>query len=132
VVLNLVLNAMDAMGEGGGLLVVKTRPLAKPGGESWVQIEVGDTGCGIAPDDLDHIFDPFYSTKHESEEREGTGLGLTIVHQIVQEHGGYVEVESTVGRGTTFFVNLPINPLKAQRRPREGEALEGTGPGGRG
>jgi two-component system NtrC family sensor kinase len=132
VVLNLVLNAMDAMGEGGGLLVVKTRPLAKPAGESWVQIEVGDTGCGIAPDDLDHIFDPFYSTKHESEEREGTGLGLTIVHQIVQEHGGYVEVESTVGRGTTFFVNLPINPLKTQRRPREGEALEGTGPGGRG
>ena len=68
---------------------------------------MADTGCGIAPADLEHIFDPFYTTKHASEEREGTGLGLTIVHQIVEEHGGTIEVQSEAGRGTTFFVNLP-------------------------
>jgi len=113
VLLNLLLNAIEAMGPAGGRLIVKTHRLAKSGGDSWVQVEVTDTGCGIAPGDLDHIFDPFYTTKHASDEREGTGLGLTIVHQIVQEHGGYITVDSQVGRGTTFLVNLPINPVAA-------------------
>ncbi len=108
VLLNLLINAMEAMGDRGGRLTVRTRQLSKPDGDLWVQIEVSDTGPGIAPADLDHIFDPFYTTKHHSEEREGTGLGLTIVHQIVQEHHGYIEVESHPGRGTTFFVNMPI------------------------
>ncbi len=108
VLLNLLINAMEAMGDRGGRLAVRTRQLSKPGGDVWVQAEVRDTGPGIAPADLDHIFDPFYTTKHHSEEREGTGLGLTIVHQIVQEHHGYIEVESQPGRGTTFFVNMPI------------------------
>lgn len=107
VLLNLLINAMEAMNDRGGRLTVRTRPLHKPGDELWVQIEVRDTGPGIAPTDLDHIFDPFYTTKHHSEEREGTGLGLTIAHQIVREHHGYIEVESQPGRGTTFFVNLP-------------------------
>jgi two-component system NtrC family sensor kinase len=108
VLLNLLINAMEAMGDRGGRLTVRTRPLSKPGDDPWVQIEVRDTGPGIAPADLDHIFDPFYTTKHHSEEREGTGLGLTIVHQIVQEHHGYIEVVSQPGHGTTFFVNVPI------------------------
>jgi len=108
VLLNLLINAMEAMGDRGGRLTVRTRGLSKPGGDFWIQIEVQDTGPGIAPADMDHIFDPFYTTKHHSEEREGTGLGLTIVHQIVQEHHGYIEVESQPGRGTTFFINLPI------------------------
>ena len=108
VLLNLLINAMEAMGDRGGRLAVRTRGLSKPDGDFWIQIEVQDTGPGIAPADLDHIFDPFYTTKHHSEEREGTGLGLTIVHQIVQEHHGYIEVESQPGRGTTFFINLPI------------------------
>jgi signal transduction histidine kinase len=107
VLLNLLINAMEAMGDRGGRLIVRTRQLSKSGGDAWVQVEVCDNGPGIAPADLDHIFDPFYTTKHQSEEREGTGLGLTIVHQIVQEHHGYIEVESQPGRGTTFFVNLP-------------------------
>ena len=113
VLLNLFLNAIEAMGSDGGRLIVKTHRLTKASEDSWVQIEVTDTGCGIAPDDLDHIFDPFYTTKHESDEREGTGLGLTIVHQIVQEHGGHITVDSAVGRGTTFLVSLPINPVAA-------------------
>ena len=109
VLMNLLLNAMDAITNAGGRVTVKTHLLTKPTGDIWVQIEVADTGCGISPGNIDHVFDPFYTTKHESLEREGTGLGLVIVHQIVQEHGGYIEVESQVGRGTTFFVNLPIN-----------------------
>lgn len=119
ILLNLFLNAMDAMADGGGQLTVKTHRLTKSAGEAWVQIEVGDTGQGIAADVLEHIFDPFYTTKHQSAEREGTGLGLTIVHQIVQEHRGSIEVASTVGSGTTFFVNLPVNPLQAGRPKTE-------------
>ena len=110
VLMNLFLNAMDAITNSTGRVTVKTHSFTKPTGDIWVQIEVADTGCGISTDNLDHIFDPFYTTKHESLEREGTGLGLVIVHQIIQEHGGYIDVESQVGRGTTFFVNLPVNP----------------------
>ena len=115
VLLNLFLNAMEAMNHRGGQLTVKTHRLIKPAGDSWVQVEVGDTGAGISTADLEHIFDPFYTTKHESAEREGTGLGLTIAHQIVQEHGGTIEVHSTVEHGTTFFVNLPVNPVPSRR-----------------
>lgn len=111
VLMNLLLNAMEAMDQHGGSLTVRTRPLPKLSDESWVQIEVADTGTGISPSNLDHIFDPFYTTKHESGEREGTGLGLTIVHQIIQEHHGFIEVKSAQGEGTTFYLNLRINPV---------------------
>jgi signal transduction histidine kinase len=123
VLLNLFLNAMDAMAETGGSLMVRTHRLLKGSSDPWVQIEIADTGTGIAAADLEHIFDPFFTTKHESGEREGTGLGLTIVHQIIQEHHGYIEVDSVVGKGTTFFVNLPGNPLQAdsQKEPLEHE-----------
>ncbi len=110
VLLNLFINAMDAMAARGGCLSVKTHLLRKLHPVPWVQIEVSDTGAGIASENLDHIFDPFYTTKHASGEHEGTGLGLTIVHQIVHEHRGYIEVKSEVGKGTTFFVNLPASP----------------------
>ena len=113
VLMNLFLNAMDAITNAPGRVTVKAHCLTRPTGDIWVQIEVTDTGSGISADNLDHIFDPFFTTKHESLEREGTGLGLVIVHQIVQEHGGNVEVESRVGQGTTFFVNLPVNPTLA-------------------
>lgn len=115
VLLNLFLNAMEAMDHRGGQLSVRTHRVIKPAGDKWVQVEVTDTGAGISAADLEHIFDPFYTTKHESAEREGTGLGLTIVHQIVHEHGGTIEVQSTVGQGTTFFVNLPVNPVPSGR-----------------
>jgi signal transduction histidine kinase len=130
VLLNLFLNAMDAMADAGGRLTVRTHRLTKASGESWVQVEVTDTGSGISPADLEHIFDPFYTTKHESGEREGTGLGLTIVHQIVQEHSGYIEVTSHVGSGTTFYVNLPVNPLP-HHVAREHEEHEKTSSIGR-
>lgn len=110
VLLNLLLNAMDAIGASGGRLRVRTHKLMKPGGKVWSQIEVEDTGQGISEANLEHIFDPFFTTKHESGEHEGTGLGLTIAHQIVQEHHGEIQVKSTEGVGTTFYVNLPSLP----------------------
>lgn len=111
VLLNLLLNAMDSMAGAGGRLRVQTRKLIKPGGHVWVHIEIEDSGEGIQETNLEHIFDPFFTTKHESGEHEGTGLGLTIVHQIIQEHHGEIRVKSSVGVGTTFFVSLPALPV---------------------
>ena len=110
VLLNLLLNAMASMARSGGRLRVQTRKLVKPGGKIWAHIEIEDTGEGIQDTNLEHIFDPFFTTKHESGEHEGTGLGLTIVHQIIQEHHGEILVKSSVGVGTTFFVSLPALP----------------------
>ncbi|THJ23014.1 MAG: hypothetical protein CAF45_008240 [Nitrospira sp. CG24E] len=110
VLLNLFLNAMAAMSKSGGKLRVQTRKLMKPEGNVWAHIEIEDTGEGIQEANLEHIFDPFFTTKHESGEHEGTGLGLTIVHQIIQEHHGEILVKSSVGVGTTFFVSLPALP----------------------
>src|SRR5215217_550574 len=110
VLLNLLLNAMDAMGEPGGCLRVRTDKLMKAEGAAWVQVEVTDTGEGISAENLEHIFDPFFTTKRTRGENEGTGLGLTIVHQIIQEHKGEIQVRSTEGTGTTFRINLPSLP----------------------
>lgn len=107
VLLNLFLNAMDAIGERGGILRIRTNRLMKPEGNAWVQIEVEDTGHGISAVNLEHIFDPFFTTKHTSGENEGTGLGLTIAHQIIREHQGEIRVRSAEGVGTTFWINLP-------------------------
>ncbi len=94
---NLCLNAVEAMPEGGELRVGAT---AVPGHK--LEVSVADSGHGIAPDDLAHIFEPFFSTKPG-----GTGLGLSLVHRFVQEHGGDVDVRSTPGLGTMFTVTLP-------------------------
>ncbi|THJ21666.1 MAG: GAF domain-containing protein [Nitrospira sp. CG24D] len=110
VLMNLILNAMDAMKVHGGRLTVVTRHLTRLDATQWIQIEISDTGCGITPEDLPYIFDPFFTTKHESTEHAGTGLGLSIVHQIIQEHAGKVEARSTVGQGTTFTLALPDKP----------------------
>jgi len=105
VFMNLILNAIQAMKEGGSIFI-STRLTAKDEAANsgqFVQVEVRDTGVGIPADNLDHIFDPFFTSKDE-----GSGLGLSISHQIVQEHGGYVTVASKVGVGTTFLINLPV------------------------
>src|SRR5262245_52132716 len=111
VLLNLFLNALAAMEKSGGKLRVQTRKLLKPEGKVWAHIEIEDTCEGMQDTNLEHIFDPFFTTKHESGEHEGTGLGLTIVHQIIQEHHGEILVKSSVGVGTTFFVSLPALPI---------------------
>lgn len=109
VILNLLLNAMDAFGENLGTIRVRTHRLQKPDGQEWAHIEIEDTGLGISAEHLEHIFDPFFTTKHSSTFNEGTGLGLTIVHQIIQEHRGNIQVESTEGLGTTFHIQLPCH-----------------------
>ncbi len=113
VLLNLLLNALEAIAKTPGKIKISTHRLFKDTKEEWVQIKVSDTGPGISPTNLEHIFDPFYTTKHESGEHEGTGLGLAIVHQIIQEHHGIIHVESRLGSGTTFFVDIPANPCHA-------------------
>ena len=108
VLLNLLLNALDAMPNGNGVIRIHTRLLSQAGRPSCVQLQVEDEGCGIAPDHLEHIFDPFFSTKHSNSASDGAGLGLTTAHQIVREHSGTLTVESRVGAGSTFSVNLPV------------------------
>ncbi len=98
VVMNLVMNAIDACPEGG-TVTVRTR--ADEGG---VRLDVIDTGCGIDPAIRERIFDPFFTTKPVGV---GTGLGLSISYGIVQDHGGTIEVDSTPGQGSRFTVRLP-------------------------
>jgi two-component system, NtrC family, sensor kinase len=100
VFLNLMLNAIHAM-PNGGELTIEARPFAS----DYIRIDVRDTGVGIKAEDLENIFDPFYTTKGVGR---GTGLGLSVTYGIVQEHGGYIEVESEVGKGSTFSVFLPV------------------------
>jgi two-component system sensor histidine kinase HydH len=98
--LNLYLNAIQAM-EQGGVLSVKS----SLGPYNDIEVEVADTGTGIDPDDLDEIFDPYYTTKPS-----GTGLGLAIVYKIIEAHGGQIKVRSTPGKGTAFTISVPIQP----------------------
>lgn len=101
VFINLIMNALDAMPGGGGLIVRTS--LVNDG--SCVRFEVEDTGNGIPPENLPRIFDPFFTTK---EVGKGTGLGLSVVYGIVEDHGGKINVKSTLGEGTTFIIDLPV------------------------
>lgn len=119
VFLNIVLNAIDAMGKGGKLSIrmsweqnsticQRTECMSSSCGTAngHVLIAVGDTGAGIDPDLMETIFNPFYTTKPS-----GTGLGLSISHRILEQHGGSIAVESEPGVGTTFYVCLPVCDL---------------------
>ena len=106
VLLNLYLNALDAM-EAGGELTIEVSPSHQDG---EFAINVGDTGCGMHPDELGQVFDPYYTTK-----AGGTGLGLAIAHNIVDAHGGRIVVESQPGKGTLCRVFLP-NPVKGDSK----------------
>ena len=96
---NLVLNAMDAMPQGGRLTMRTRRD------DSKVRIEVADTGSGLTPEECERIFTPYYTSK-----QNGIGLGLAIVQSVVSDHGGTISVRSEPGRGTTFVIELPRNP----------------------
>jgi PAS domain S-box-containing protein len=113
VFLNFFLNAMDAMKNGGGLAVStqiqsdghSVSALAQGNGQSgeFLRVTIRDSGEGIRKEDIAHVFDPFFTTKDY-----GTGLGLSVVHGIIEEHGGQIEVESEVKKGTAFHVLLPL------------------------
>ena len=137
VIMNLALNARDAMPEGGRLSVrvgaVELLPAdlipnphdLRPG--RFATLEVRDTGEGIAPEDIARIFDPFFTTKPEGE---GTGLGLSVVFGVVRRHEGMIEVRSELGRGTQFLVYLPEASSDALTSASE-QAQRGPGPRGR-
>lgn len=123
VIMNLVVNARDAMPEGGDITIstdslqfdaptVFGRATLPPG--NYVRVEVRDTGCGIAPDDLGKIFEPFYTTKRTGE---GTGLGLSTAYGIVKQTGGYIFCDSTPGMGSRFSLFFPAHDRSSAPEP---------------
>ena len=135
-VMNLAVNARDAMPDGGTLTMTLDHLLLEPGEKSplldmepgeWVRLTVSDTGMGIKAQDLPHVFEPFFTTKAAGE---GTGLGLAQVYGIVKQHGGFIDLESVAGEGTTFKVFLPSFVLADVLVPIKEEmvaAAEGNG-----
>ncbi|MBU0719473.1 MAG: response regulator [Planctomycetes bacterium] len=123
VILNLAINARDAMPNGGTLRVsvsstaesnVQSLPDALALGGPLASLVVVDTGAGMPPEIQARIFEPFFTTKPRGQ---GTGLGLSIVHGIIREHGGHIEVRSEVGKGTTFTILLPCIPSAEVAQP---------------
>ena len=126
VLLNVCINGIHAIGVGQGSLTLRAAvvPRAELAArvpeekisddwESYVCISVTDTGCGMDKDTLSHIFEPFFTTKKQGE---GTGLGLALADQIIRTHKGYILAESAIGKGTTFYIYLPV---LEQQRARE-------------
>jgi signal transduction histidine kinase len=103
VVLNLLNNASHAC-EGGGTITINTEVVGKEN----IAIRIKDTGKGIKPEHKDYIFDPFFTTKPEVK---GTGLGLSVSYGIIKKHGGTIDVESELGKGTIFTITLPIEDV---------------------
>ncbi|MCU0579964.1 MAG: response regulator, partial [Desulfobacterota bacterium] len=120
--MNICLNARDAMPQGGHLRLATRKKMIIPDqaarqrglkGGPYIQITVSDTGTGIHSEVRGQIFDPFFTTKDPGR---GTGLGLAIVYGLIQNHGGYIDVQSQVGQGTVFTLLLPALPLPRSRK----------------
>ncbi|MGE0031376.1 MAG: sensor histidine kinase [Steroidobacteraceae bacterium] len=119
VIMNMLVNAQHAIEEKGSITIRTRRaPDGGAGSAPRVEISIIDTGCGIPAENLQRIFDPFFTSK---EMGKGTGLGLSVSHGIVSAHGGTIRVESTLGEGSTFYVYLPVDP------PGGDAASEGNG-----
>jgi signal transduction histidine kinase len=103
--LNLITNALEAIGTGGGTVSVTTEAVPGDGGPPAVRVTVADTGPGMPPEVTASAFDPFFTTRAS---QGGTGLGLAICRRIAQGHGGTIRLESEPGRGTRAIVELPV------------------------
>ncbi|CAN5470481.1 response regulator [soil metagenome] len=135
VLMNLAVNARDAMPHGGALQIAVSRLDIKPNtlppvqgmpAGPWIAMTISDTGVGIAPSNLSHIFEPFFTTKTRSN---GTGLGLAQVYGIIRQHEGFIDVKSEVGQGTSFMLYLPALVLPAVKTPMISSGLQHTGQG---
>jgi len=121
VLTNVVANAIDASSRGQNVHLSVMR-----GRSGWICLQVADTGCGIAQENIQQIFDPYFTTKKYGEEVRGFGLGLTICQKIVHLHSGAISVKSQPGRGTTLTIDLPVmqtanaHPLPASAMPPPG------------
>ena len=119
VIMNMLVNAQHAIEEKGSITVRTRRvPEAGTGSASMVEISIIDTGCGIPQENLQRIFDPFFTSKGTGK---GTGLGLSVSHGIVSAHGGTIKVESTPGEGSTFHVCVPVDPPAGETESAGGE-----------
>ena len=110
VLINLLMNSLHAMPEGGRIRLSLDRE------NNYVRLGVSDTGHGMPEETRSKIFDPFFTTKDFGK---GTGLGLTVVKGIIEEHGGTITVESVVDKGTTFWIRLPLDDAQAVSVKRE-------------
>ena len=106
VVLNILSNAAQAIGQDGAITII-----TRPAGVDAVELVIEDTGSGIPEENLEKIFEPFFSTKPPGQ---GTGLGLAISHGLIHKLGGAIQVRSAVGQGTTFTITLPQQPLTGE------------------
>jgi two-component system NtrC family sensor kinase len=124
-VLNLMLNAKDAMQDRPADSPRGRIVIASSASDDLVEIRVSDNGAGMTPEVLRKIYDPFFTTKSQPKEGQskGTGLGLAVTYGIMQEHNGKIGVQSTVGEGTTFTLNLPIAEAPRTRTELEGNAV---------
>ena len=129
-VLNLVLNARDAM-PGGGEIWIGTERLVdadcaagQPG--TYARLRVRDHGCGMSPETMRRIFEPFYTTKSgpDASGKGGTGLGLSTCRDIIEAHHGRIRVDSSLGKGTAFTIKLPV-ATKSPSRPAVAVSLKG-------
>jgi two-component system NtrC family sensor kinase len=106
VIINIIINSLDATEPGGHIRIFTSASLSGNGvAQEGIEITFADTGCGIPPENLNKLFDPFFTTKGVGQ---GTGLGLSVSLGIVQRHGGHIRVQSEVGKGSRFFIWLPI------------------------
>ena len=124
VILNLLSNAVEFTPKGGRIEIA-TRTSSREDPSDMLRIEVRDNGIGIPPSDLNRVFEPYFTTKHKSSIHSGTGLGLFIAHQHMQDHGGTIEVKSGVHEGATFILTLPqtVASEQGQEGARQGYAV---------
>jgi signal transduction histidine kinase len=103
-ILNIISNAVECVPKGGRVEILTKKDISQ---EEGIFLEITDNGPGIPESIIDKVFDPYFTTKHKSNMNSGTGLGLFIAHQNIQDHGGTVNVESSVNKGAKFILRLP-------------------------